>query len=497
MSIRDEYVEGVEYVRAVLNDLAEQATDREFDDAERAAWDEGRTFVEAQVAKIGEYDEREAQRAALRDLAIAKPDHVEGPTDTSFNVNTRTSPFEIDKQPWDRGYDSDMRSRAIAAVEGARHFHEDSHREAATDKIEKLGNSNRAAEQILWASSRDYNRAFAKEMDRERNHADVDIEPKEREAYARANAAFRDSGFFQPTSEDEARAFAVSGINGVLVPAHLDPSIILSSNGALNPYRQISRVVPISTNVWTGVSSAGITGGWTGTEASEVDDDTPTQAAPAVTAAMADAFIPFSFQAWEDWDGAESELMVLFQDYKDVLEESAFTKGSGSAQPYGIVTALASTTSWVSCATNSSFTSADLFSLKQALPARFKGRASFVMNEAYNDRIRQFGTSDGALYTVDLTEGDAPRILGKPAYLSTTMSSALSNVTQSVAVYGDFQNFLIADRIGLAVEFVPNLFHTGANRPSASRGLLAHWRVGADSIVDGAFRLLMNQAVTG
>ena len=78
---------------------------------------------------------------------------------------------------------------------------------------------------------------------------------------------------------------------------------------------------------------------------------------------------------------------------------------------------------------------------------------------------------------------------------STSMSGALGTTTNYAIVYGDFQNFVIADRIGMAVEFVPNLFHTGNNRPSASRGFLAHWRVGSDSVNDSGFRMLQNQGV--
>ena len=59
-----------------------------------------------------------------------------------------------------------------------------------------------------------------------------------------------------------------------------------------------------------------------------------------------------------------------------------------------------------------------------------------------------------------------------------------------VAVFGDFSNYVIADRIGLTVELIPHLFHTANNRPSGSRGWYAYYRVGADSVNDSAFRHL-------
>jgi HK97 family phage major capsid protein len=66
-------------------------------------------------------------------------------------------------------------------------------------------------------------------------------------------------------------------------------------------------------------------------------------------------------------------------------------------------------------------------------------------------------------------------------------SGAVSNF---VAVYGDFQNYVITDRVGMAVEFIPHLFHTSNNRPSGQRGWFAYYRTGADSVNDNAFRML-------
>jgi HK97 family phage major capsid protein len=58
-----------------------------------------------------------------------------------------------------------------------------------------------------------------------------------------------------------------------------------------------------------------------------------------------------------------------------------------------------------------------------------------------------------------------------------------------VLLYGDFQHFVIADRIGTTVEFIPQLF--GANRrPTGQRGVLMWFRTGSDSVADNAFRVL-------
>jgi HK97 family phage major capsid protein len=45
---------------------------------------------------------------------------------------------------------------------------------------------------------------------------------------------------------------------GFAVPFTLDPSIMLTSNGALNPIRSVARVFTVATDKWKGVSSAGV-----------------------------------------------------------------------------------------------------------------------------------------------------------------------------------------------------------------------------------------------
>ena len=42
------------------------------------------------------------------------------------------------------------------------------------------------------------------------------------------------------------------------IPFTLDPSIVISNTGALNPYRAISRIETIATKEWRGVSSDGV-----------------------------------------------------------------------------------------------------------------------------------------------------------------------------------------------------------------------------------------------
>jgi HK97 family phage major capsid protein len=148
-------------------------------------------------------------------------------------------------------------------------------------------------------------------------------------------------------------------------------------------------------------------------------------------------------------------------------------------------------------ATNSAFAVGDLFTAQQALQSRHQGNASWAMNLVHINDVREFGGTSyytrSATLEADATGGTgAGRVLGKPVYESSDLSSTLDGDTNNNIVYGNFRNYVIADRIGVRTEFIPHLFATGNNRPSGQRGLYMHWRVGADSVNDNAFVLLYN-----
>jgi len=69
---------------------------------------------------------------------------------------------------------------------------------------------------------------------------------------------------------------------GFAVPYTLDPTVIRVSNLAVNPFRGIARVIPVPTDDWKGVTSAGITAAF-GTEAAAATDSAPALAQPAIS----------------------------------------------------------------------------------------------------------------------------------------------------------------------------------------------------------------------
>ena len=62
--------------------------------------------------------------------------------------------------------------------------------------------------------------------------------------------------------------------------------------------------------------------------------------------------------------------------------------------------------------------------------------------------------------------------------------------------YGDWNQYVIVDRIGGALEYIPHLFNTTSNLPDGRRGWYYFWRTGAEVLTTDAFRV-MNIATSG
>ncbi|KXF48350.1 hypothetical protein AXA44_29665 [Rhodococcus sp. SC4] len=357
----------------------------------------------------------------------------------------------------------------------------------AADKADHLIRSGSPAAQDLaarWVSATGaeaYSRAFAALCaDPTRGH--LQWGPEEAQAYREVTAVH---------AELHRRDMTVGtgSEGGMLVPLHLDPSILLSSDGSTNPLRKIARVVQVTGTSWRGVSSAGAQAEWV-PEAAEVADASPTLAQPTVPVHKGDAFVPFSFELGDDGQNFLSELQGVLVDAADQLMAQAFTNGSGNGQPTGLVTKVAGTSgSVVPPATAETFSAADIFAVQNSLPPRWQPRAQWTANLSIINAAKQFETTNGSLKFPEIATG---QLLGRALNENSSQDGAPNAGVTGVAnvlVYGDFQQFLIVDRIGTSLEVIPHLF--GENRrPTLQRGGLLWFRTGSNAIVPEAFRVL-------
>jgi HK97 family phage major capsid protein len=394
------------------------------------------------------------------------------------------------RDPWDlrdvRMFDrtptqvnAELRARALSAI-GKMQGATDRVREAATNIVEQYGDSQgKLARLALALSNPAYLRGFSKAAIAG-GEASANLDETEQRAVARVR--------------DEARAMSLTDTaGGFLVPFQLDPTVILTANGSVNQIRQLARSVVATGDVWNGVSAGAVSWSYDA-EAAQVSDDAPSFVQPSIPVYKAQGFVPISMEAMQDEANVTTEVGRLLAFGKDVLEANAFAVGSGSGQPTGIVTALvaSSPTVIVTSTTTDTFALADIYKVQGALPARYRNMPTtgWLGNTLTYNRVRQFDTAGGAGLWAYVGDGTPQQLMNKTVLESEDMDGVIDASAENyVLVFGDFSNYVIADRIGMTVEFVPHLFGAN-NRPTNQRGWLAYVRHGADSVNDGAFRLL-------
>lgn len=489
MSLELTHTQAVHRLKDIADEIERLENKDNLSDEDRTYWDE----LVAESSEVADHADKlvrkaEAERVRLRAKATPRPGvqtlPVERGSDGGELDRDILDPDSVEdrrfKNPWDlsemrtfnrtpEDIGTELRARALSAVEKMPGMNQ-SRREAATHILEEFDNEKGDISKLaLYTSTPTYLRAFAKA--------------------ARGNMAMF-------TADEQAavtRAMSLTDTaGGFLVPFQLDPTVIITSAGSRNDIRQVARQVVATGDVWNGVSSAAVSWAWAA-EAAEAGDNATTFAQPAINIEKAHGFVPISLEALMDEANVAQEVGRLLVFGKESLEATAFATGSGADQPQGIVTALAGTASEINAAADDTFALADVYTIQGSLPARHRADASWLANNLIYNLIRRFDTQGGAGLWTTLGNDRPAELLGRRALEAEAMDGVVTTVgavSNFILIFGDFENYVIADRIGTTVEFIPHLFHTGNNRPSGSRGWYAYFRVGADSVNDDAFRLL-------
>jgi HK97 family phage major capsid protein len=459
----DELKAHIVELRARITEINEEYRNQALPAESQTEWDRVEGEIEADEKLLSELQFRRDRVEELSGkpenreepngpLQVQRPGVVRG--DDIYDLTTvrgdASGPQEMARELGDR---------ARRSIEQSDFAHEGANREDTQTYIERLvsqkdGPNGDVSRRILRTGSPTYRRAFQKKI----------------------------SG--QELSPEEQRSMSLTGEDGgFAVPYTLDPTFNLTSNGVVNPVRQLADIKPITTNTWKGVNTAGVTANYDG-ESAEAEDGSPELAQPEIDAHRCSVFVPFSYEYGQDFGALESELAKVTQDAKDTVEATAFRSGTGEKQPYGILVGAVET---VATATEKVFAVADLYATKAALPPRFVPNASWLANDAQYDRVRQFDTAGGANLWEYLKDARPSQLLGKPAYELSTMD-ATTEKEKLILIYGDFKQYIIAERLGMAVKLIPDLFGE-EGRPTGESGFYAFWRNGAKIRTKAAFRV--------
>jgi HK97 family phage major capsid protein len=391
------------------------------------------------------------------------------------------------RNPWDlsdlRMYGRDpgdvaaeLRSRALSAIEKMP-VANDKIRKASTNIIENFDSKDsRLARQALVTSKPAYLRAWSKLVCNKPHSLTVD----EQRAFAEV---------------EEFRAMSLTDVQGgYLVPFQLDPTVIVTSTFVRSDLRQAARVVIATGDVWNGVTSQNVSWSFQ-PEGAEVTDNAPSFGQPSIPNYMARGFVPISIEAMADEQNVAQEIGRLLANGKMDLEGVKFIAGSGIGEPTGLMTSLGASSNSASITTTIGagvFALSDLYSLQGALPAHYRMGASWLANNLIYNKIRQFDLAGGAAFWTNLQTDRPASLYGRDALEAEAMAGVVATTSpkSTILVYGDLSNYVITDRIGMAVEFIPQLFSKNNNRPTGSRGWFAYYRTGGDLVNPTGVRAL-------
>lgn len=375
----------------------------------------------------------------------------------------------------------EVRGRATKAIE--RWTADDEIKQAATVMVERIDELSApgVADHILRYGRPEYVEAF-------RKYARAQGRPEFVAELTPAEAAvWRINGEHQRSTLDLA---------GAVLPAPIDPTVVPTGDGNVNPLREISRVDQTTSNTKTYITSRGTTVSYDG-ELAQVSDDTPELDDLVITTRKGQGWIEASLEAAMDQPRFDLEMVRILEEARSDLDAAVLVNGtSGSNEPNGFVTQLINTTASVAPLTPEVFAAADVYNLLEELPPRFRANAVWGAEISTINQIDQFETTNGAKLFPEVGNTDPVLLRRRLFELSEMSPASMINVSSTgvhpILVVGDFQsNFIILDRLGTTVAFAgPATIMGDDKRPLGKVGAYMYWRMGS-SITDwNAFRLL-------
>jgi HK97 family phage major capsid protein len=466
-----------------LRSIHEEAGESALSEERQTEWDNAETEMTGLRADIAK---AEARMETVRNLGEKKV------KDAPAFVRTHTEAeiFDLDDIR-KMSYSGDdflekVSDNAKRAIEKAKYGVKDTAaaQERAEELLDTVDNANRElAKRMLLTGSSHYESGFTKLL---RHGTDAFCSNEERQALVRA-----------------AQHLGVGGSDtggGYAVPFQLDPTVMLTSAGVVNPIRELARVETIVGKEWQGVTSAG-TSVSRGAEEAVAPPSNFTLGQPTLRTNRVQGYTVFSIEIDLSWNALRSEITRMLVDAK-AQEENSFITGDGTGTNPGGVVGSADITSGqeVVCATEDVFAVGDLYATEEALDARWEGNASWLAHKSVYNKIRQFPTDDTGnitnVFAENLREGNPRTLLDYPAYRSTAMNSfttAMATDNKVLMAFGDFKQFLIVDRIGMSVEMVPTVLDATTGRPTGQRGVYTYWMNNSKILIPGAFRYLVSQ----
>jgi HK97 family phage major capsid protein len=383
-----------------------------------------------------------------------------------------------------------VRTKADNAKRAVEVLEKETGLEVRSDVAANFAKSPGYADHFRATANPDYSTAWAKIITHGEAGAILRMSDAERQAVERV------------ATIEKREMSLVDSQGGFAVPGAVDPQILLNSTGSVSSLRDLARKVSAVSDTFRTINSAGIQASFVA-EGVEVTDDSPAIGSALITAHKAASFVSASFEILGDWPSMVEQIRFLFTESKNELEAEKFLYGSGTSEPFGMLTRLeANTAADVAVTTSGTIGAVDIYNLAAALGPRFRPNAGWMASMSVLNQIRSISDDSLGNYIADLRQGYALQLLGRPVYEASPMDEMVSTTASKTFVaFGDFERgYTIFDRLGSGrVSVVPHLFGTTNGRPIGASGLYYYWRVGGDVLTGSTsgecgVRILTNPA---
>jgi len=152
-------------------------------------------------------------------------------------------------------------------------------------------------------------------------------------------------------------------------------------------------------------------------------------------------------------------LTQIFEETAGRFEDVGIISGNDTTQYAGIMSD--SDVAFYTMAGSTSVIIADLIGTHYALNAQFRANATWVMKSAINSLINQIQvTGNGVTGITDITTAPSAFILGRPVVDTDVVSGLGATITstEKIAIFGDFRNYYIFDRVGFTIRRNDSLY---------------------------------------
>ena len=152
-------------------------------------------------------------------------------------------------------------------------------------------------------------------------------------------------------------------------------------------------------------------------------------------------------------------LTQIFQEAAGRFEDTGIISGNNTTQYAGIMSD--TDVAFYTMAGSTSVVVADLIGTFYALESQHRANSTWVMKSAINSLINQIQvTGNGVTGVANITTAPSAFILGRPVVNADTTSGLGGNITstEKIAIFGDFRQYYIFDRVGFTIRRNDSLY---------------------------------------